>query len=440
MYTKKFFFYRMDKYYSYIEPSKAPDYYGSVLFPSLDIPVTMTPEDYLARLSKSRYRDECDSYRASKVYNYKTIREKNETVKGRKPYCEICSETTSSIYPDPIPIYHIHSSTLLNRMRKNVTTDGFLACDNCEKSRHSYYYGERLPIILSSSILNNWRAAKKEHSYCGDTLHVDEITIPGATVQTLTHAFEAEYCRRPQPKDVLLVCGLNDILRGHSVGSIMNDIIHLKKVVFSRGSPLSTFAVATLPFPPMLTTLPMDTHKVQRNMSAVLTELTDEFIKFNNSSWQQLPVTYAPKFHTWGLKGSNLADTGASGKLVMHRRGQWREQLPEKMLHLNDAARLRMGRACIAYFNHIYKIQPTQRYPPKIELTQPKTITVGMQTYSSRTKRSKQITNLKTVRIVKKMQENENDSAKSDKFEKLLKLKSCIERAKVLLAKNKMKI
>ena len=90
---------------------------------------------------------------------------------------------------------------------------------------HSHKIGTRYPVLVSSSILNNWQGMRSMNGYQGDDIHIDFITIPEATVRELEHAFMAEYGNVHRPVDVLLVPGLNDILRGATDSEIMEDII-----------------------------------------------------------------------------------------------------------------------------------------------------------------------------------------------------------------------
>ena len=41
---------------------------------------------------------------------------------------------------------------------------------------------------------------------------------------------------------------------------------------------------------------------------------------------------------------------------LTHRMGQWRETKPKDMLHLEDIARIRMGKTCVGYYKAIYRI------------------------------------------------------------------------------------
>ena len=60
---------------------------------------------------------------------------------------------------------------------------------------------------------------------------MDYLTIPGGTVRELHHAFKAEYKNVHRPVDVMLVGGLNDILRGAIDTEIMQDIWDFNETV-----------------------------------------------------------------------------------------------------------------------------------------------------------------------------------------------------------------
>jgi len=62
------------------------------------------------------------------------------------------------------------------------------------------------------------------NGYQGDEIHIDYPTIPGATVRELEHTIMAEFGNGLRAVDVLLVAGLNDILRGAIGHEILEDI------------------------------------------------------------------------------------------------------------------------------------------------------------------------------------------------------------------------
>jgi len=135
-------------------------------------------------------------------------------------------------------------------------------------------------------------------------IHIDYITIPGATVKDLHHAFLSEYGNVHRPIDVLLVAGLN-------VRSIC--IID---------ETWSSFAVATLPFPPKLVEFDAETRNqtksstnlkgnpmwnIQSNYIQILIDLTTSIRELTKAdSHPMIPTNLAPCFHTWGILQSDL--------------------------------------------------------------------------------------------------------------------------------------
>ena len=143
-------------------------------------------------------------------------------------------------------------------------------CFTCMVTSHSCKIGLRYPVVVSSIILNNWQGRHLSNNYPGDDIHVDYLTIPGETVRELHHAFKAKYKNVHCPVDVILVRGLNEIVRGATDTEIMKDIwdfnATMRKMCFCSSEKYrSRFAAATLPFPPRLTVLLKDMRKIMKN-------------------------------------------------------------------------------------------------------------------------------------------------------------------------------
>ena len=65
-------------------------------------------------------------------------------------------------------------------------------CGNCKVAVHYAKHGDRYSLIISSSMMHGWRGDNiAEGKYRGDQLHIDEITIPGATIEDLQLAFDS---------------------------------------------------------------------------------------------------------------------------------------------------------------------------------------------------------------------------------------------------------
>ena len=89
--------------------------------------------------------------------------------------------------------------------------------------------------------------------YEGDKVHTEYVTIPGAKVEHLQHAFRLEYGKVKAGIDVLLVAGLNNVLRGDRVEDIKHKIELFRDTVgrqnWHHPDKPNTFAVATLLYP-----------------------------------------------------------------------------------------------------------------------------------------------------------------------------------------------
>ena len=152
-------------------------------------------------------------------------------------------------------LYSTYTLYSFNEYRSKAPYDilGCHFCITCKSMPHSFKTGLRYPVVVSSSILNNWQGRRSENGYPGDDIHVKQLTIPGATLRSLHHAFMAEYSNCYKPFDVLLVGGLNDAMRGRSAEDIIQDIQAFKVDVLSihrdpDAGEKSSFAAATLPF------------------------------------------------------------------------------------------------------------------------------------------------------------------------------------------------
>ena len=91
--------------------------------------------------------------------------------------------------------------------------------------------------------------------YKGDVVHIDWLTSPGATIQSLEYMFRLDYHHETRPMDILLVAGLNNVLRGENDDRIMARLHSFYSVVKDQSEKYhpeqpSTFSVATFLYPP----------------------------------------------------------------------------------------------------------------------------------------------------------------------------------------------
>ena len=136
-------------------------------------------------------------------------------------------------------------------------------CPSC-KDRHSAYPFERLKVVVSDSTLHQFYAPPGNivSEYEGDLLHSDYVTISGAYIEDLYHAFRLDYevTGQRRPLDVVMVAGYNDLVRGHSREFMMDGYRQFTKVAMDIGSQAhpgvcNTVAISTLMFPPPTSSL-----------------------------------------------------------------------------------------------------------------------------------------------------------------------------------------
>ena len=345
-----------------IPPPSPPAALGSTLFPSTELTFnsSITIPQQMKEASLARQLNEYNSFYGNKHPQYLDFR---DYYGYERNLCTICSEHTSRQRRELAPIYHAHHSTLSYRIHARIDRWAQFFCPTCIGGFHSVKSGVRYPLLISSSTLSSWRGRLDLNGYEGDTLHLDEIMIPGARIRELMHAFQAEYSGINRPVDVVIVGGINNILEGQGPGEVMHEIKEFyREVMRIRGS---SFAVATLPFPPCLSILPEDLHtRVKMNATESLKSLNNTIREFNRQNADgPIDVSRCPLFHTWGLRSVRTSRPDINGPRVLmeylpaHNPAAWRERRPHDQLHLSDRTRLRMGKAVLRYYRSVYGIE-----------------------------------------------------------------------------------
>ena len=322
-------------------------------------------EEQMRRISFSRREYEFDQYQASKGAGWAEMREElYETWENNKPYCRICSEFPSTSTGKIKPIYHIHHSSKDERTHLSLDQYANYQYSSCQVSPHPCKIGVRYPVLMTSSMLHNWRTSSSA-IYTGDSFHVDTISIPGATLPNLVHAWEAEYKYSHRPVDVLVCAGLNDIIWNVGPEQFLERMNEFRAAVMhtepEKLELANSLAFCTLPFPPMATVLNNDPRQNTRlDFSADLVELNNKIKDFNMAqNHLMIRTSRAPQFHTWGTSRTRAETKPVSSpktpvEVRQHRLGSWREDDINKKLHLNDITRMKMGRATVNYFRAIY--------------------------------------------------------------------------------------
>ena len=271
------------------------------------------------------------------------------------PKCMLCSYR-QPLPETPIEIYHRHRSARQVRVLQGAeyaTRDCDYFCPTCQASHLARLpYG--LDICVSTSQLHEFHQPRQPGVVCPpDSSHVDWLTIPGARIQDLLLAWKIDYHRQPRPMRVLLVAGLNDLIKGSSFDEITQQILRFRvnvdhQVHYHLGKP-NSFAVAPLLPAPRLVWFPDNgpTSPEYVNRLAEVDRLNEwirNFNTFNN-------ISQVPRFNIWGTRTTKRMVNGAQVEFKTHRWNEWRaSEAFEDKLHLTDKMRIKMGQYVVKYF------------------------------------------------------------------------------------------
>ena len=163
-------------------PPTVPKFYGSILFPTVER-YDSCPSLVLAEVSLNYRERERNAFNATRTS--RPFFEHHNTRRGSRPFCPTCSEYEVN----PVPIWHRHESSKLNRLRAEPDKYGRYECDQCEVKNHYFLPGGRTSVLVTSSTLNDYWGRKSGVPYVGDDLHLDVISVPGARLRDLDRAY-----------------------------------------------------------------------------------------------------------------------------------------------------------------------------------------------------------------------------------------------------------
>ena len=275
---------------------------------------------------------------------------------GYNPRCLICSDQETEVR-------HRHYSSLWLR---NITSmDGSIRsfCPSC-KSRHTAYPYSRHKILVSDSTMH-MVFAPPDHSdsamYPGDTMHMDYLTIPGASIDTLTAAFRKEYCSEQfhLPVDVVLVAGYNDILQGFNRQQISDSFRNFTDTVLETCTnprqDRNTVAICDFYYPPMLAWFPDDGPLPRNHLGNklfTLEWLNEVILSINMDNG----ITEFVRLHKFGIRSGTKRRVNQFGQehhrqVRAHRFEHWSEADVTRMLHLKNGQRFKIAAAINKYFS-----------------------------------------------------------------------------------------
>ena len=279
------------------------------------------------------------------------------------PACKICS------YRQPVnekaaAVRHKHFSTRY-MMNMSTTSQAEKYCISC-KVTHIPFPTKRVKLCMSDSTLHMFFAppesAQLNKQYKGDKVHTEYVTIPGGKIEDLQQAFRLEYEEKEtRGIDVLVVAGLNNILKGDRMEELMHKFGMFRDIVMRQARKYhpetqNTFAVATVLYAPQLCWFPDTSQHPNpdyKNRLEELQWLNTSLLRFN----QDMGIKGVPHVHKFGARVDNKSSKDLYGNVrvhhkVTHRWEQWREKEKDRMLHLEDGKRIDLGRSVNKYFEY----------------------------------------------------------------------------------------
>ena len=274
---------------------------------------------------------------------------------NRPNKCMICSFRQPP-GRDKVPIYHRHSSSRQARVlqgAENSTKIRSYLCPTCQV-RHPTTLDYGLDICLSDSTLHDFHHPREHGVVCPpDSSHVDWLSIPGASVEELLFAWQVEYGHEERPMRILLVAGLNNLIKGGDFESLTYaykrfqvNTNHQNK--FHLGSR-NSFAVAPLLPAPKLVWFPDN-----GQTSPGYVNRWDEFKNINE--WIKTfntrnGIRQVPAFDHFGTRACRKKVGHQFVEFKTHRWNLWRaSESKEDKLHLVDKERVRMGQYILKFF------------------------------------------------------------------------------------------
>ena len=271
------------------------------------------------------------------------------------PRCDICSYRQRPPAPSRL-VSHRHSSPREIRILQGVEYEEenrSYMCTTCV-TNHPARSSDGLNVLVGASNLHNIHTPRDDTVRCPpDPIHIDWLTVCGATIPELEYAWELDYGKSTRPMRILLSAGLNDLARGKSRTAIVASILQFRRVVDlqNRYHPHTNneFVVATVLNPPKFVWFedngPPPPNYV--NLLSEIKELNSWIVYFNQ---QRGKIT--PRFHRFGVKDGTRRDKdGKFKKVKCHLMERWRQTEPDQdKLHLSDKWRVRMGTAVIRHF------------------------------------------------------------------------------------------
>ena len=254
-----------------------------------------------------------------------------------------------------MPVYHEHNSPKEIQSIQMVDGDHMnrsIMCTTC-MDVHPVVSDPVLNICVGTGQLHNIHTPRtswsSESRMPPDPIHIDWVTVCGATIMELERAWLLDYRYERRPMRILICAGIEDIARGRSRDEIVEDLMHFKIAVDNQNvhhpDKRNEMVIATVLNPPKYTWFTDNGHPPRNHHNHLddIRELNSWITYFNGQNGKNI----TPRFHRFGVK--DCASRDADGRRVRIKKHIFSHWNPDHFL-LKDKLRVKLGTAVVRHF------------------------------------------------------------------------------------------
>ena len=169
----------------------------------------------------------------------------------------------------------------------------------------------------------------------------------GGTVKKGIKAFNIMYKSNPIPLNAVICLGINDVMKGHSVEDIVQDLAHFQNLIYDHskrykhielGLEQNTVGICPLIKPPKCVSLNRKFQTPSTDRGSDIDRINHEIKNINQRFGETVPVY----LNVLGVR------TDKKGK-PNHRLGDWREDELGQKLHLKSAIKCTAALKILSY-------------------------------------------------------------------------------------------
>ena len=268
--------------------------------------------------------------------------------------CSLC--TYNQISGKRVKVTHNHTSS---RELRKIKTEGdrqrVYDCGECITPHISLFKEQDgyLWLLLGDSTMKGSHQPREEGLVCPkNRRHLDREEVSGARIRGLTEVFNIRYGKCKTPLRVIVMGGLNDLIKDHSFEEIIKDFDELIEAInmnnsFHEDTPNRIF-LSTLPCPPQLhrPVIPGREEEARDIPADYVSKLPDmillnDWIMNSNTGRGEKTLL----LHTYGWRDSlKWLDGGVLYNCRSIQWSSWRKEVPRHYtVHFSDKMRCKIS-------------------------------------------------------------------------------------------------